>query len=104
MHKDPEAAAALVSAHGETPGALGPLVIIQSMRSLFRLTTQRSTQILTKLHETDNVRPTHSINWHESSVNLTDESRAWSVATLLVSSDRRDLCVATSNLVHLSDH
>jgi len=38
MHKDPEAAAALVSAHGETPGALGPLVITQSMRSLFRLT------------------------------------------------------------------
>jgi hypothetical protein len=38
MHKDPEAAAALVSARGETPGALGPLVITQSMRSLFRLT------------------------------------------------------------------
>jgi hypothetical protein len=45
-YKDPEAAAALVSAHGEAPGALGPLVITQSMRSFFRLTTQRhATQV-----------------------------------------------------------
>jgi len=43
MHKDPEAAAALVSACGETPGALGPLVITQSMRSLFRLTAHSTT-------------------------------------------------------------
>jgi hypothetical protein len=32
-----EAAAALVGAHGEAPGALGPLAIQQSMRSLFFL-------------------------------------------------------------------